>query len=406
MKRRLFLLVLTILSSVFLFAQNANAAPPKTTIESVNKTVTEQKAQIELLQGENENLKKQLNDLKEEVGIYRGDVRQSVSVLHDDMSHWQTQLSIIFTIITIVIGVIVPFLLNRSHDKRMEEILGKQGKELDTIKEAVKKSEDAAADTEAAAKKAEEAVTTTEDLKKELKKIKESINRESKAAEESAKKAKASELFAEAYAEKDPFKKKELYTEVLKIDPNSVAAYNNRGNTKNKLKDYVGAIEDCNKAIELKPDFALAYSNRGYAYWGLKEYDKALADYDEVIRLNPNMPEAFNNRGIVKFTKKDYDGALKDYEKALQLNKDNPEANSNLGELYYTINSFENSLIFLNRAIELDSTLTDPYMYRANIYRKMAESAKGQQKKEYLAKATADEAKLDSLKVNKEDDNN
>ena len=145
MKRQLFLLVLTILSSVFLFAQNTNAANPKTTIESVNKTVTEQKAQIELLQGENENLKKQLNDLKEEVGIYRGDVRQSVSELHDDMSHWQTQLSTIITIITIVIGAIVPFLLNRFHDKRMEGILEKQGKELDTIKEAVKKSEEAAA---------------------------------------------------------------------------------------------------------------------------------------------------------------------------------------------------------------------------------------------------------------------
>ncbi len=335
MKRRLFLLVLTILSSVFLFAQNANAATPKTTIESVNKTVTEQKAQIELLQGENEYLKKQLTDLKEEVGIYRGDVRQSVSVLHDDMSHWQTQLSIIITIITIVIGVIVPLLLNRSHDKRMEGILEKQGKELDTIKEAVKKSEEAVADTEAAAKKAEEAVTTTEDLKKELKKIKESINKESKAAEESAKKAKASELLAEAHAEKDPFKKKELYTEVLKIDPNSAEAFNGLGYARRALGDPEGAIKDYDSAIRLNPDYAVAYNNRGYAKRVLGDLDGAINDYDTAIRLNPEYAIAYGNRGYAKSKKGDSNGAINDYNKAISLNPEKHLYYSNRAKSYH-----------------------------------------------------------------------
>ena len=42
-------------------------------------------------------------------------------------------------------------------------------------------------------------------------------------------------------------------------------AYVNRGVAKSDLKDYVGAIEDCTKAIDLNPnnDNASAYNNRG-----------------------------------------------------------------------------------------------------------------------------------------------
>jgi len=42
--------------------------------------------------------------------------------------------------------------------------------------------------------------------------------------------------------------------------------YNNSGNAKQNLKDYKGAIQDYNKAIELDPKDARGYLLRGYAY--------------------------------------------------------------------------------------------------------------------------------------------
>lgn len=48
----------------------------------------------------------------------------------------------------------------------------------------------------------------------------------------------------------------------IEEEPNNIAAYNNRGYAKNKLKDTVGEIEDYTKAIDIDPkDELLAISD-------------------------------------------------------------------------------------------------------------------------------------------------
>tara|TARA_B100000768_G_C10918627_1_gene224671 strand:+ start:204 stop:422 length:219 start_codon:yes stop_codon:yes gene_type:complete len=51
-----------------------------------------------------------------------------------------------------------------------------------------------------------------------------------------------------------------------------------RGETKYNLKDYKGAIEDYNKAIEINPNYTYAYYNRGFAKYYLKDYNGACQD--------------------------------------------------------------------------------------------------------------------------------
>jgi tetratricopeptide (TPR) repeat protein len=43
-------------------------------------------------------------------------------------------------------------------------------------------------------------------------------------------------------------------------------AYNNRGYTKQSMGDWLGAIDDFNKAISLKGEIADFYMNRGNSY--------------------------------------------------------------------------------------------------------------------------------------------
>jgi Tfp pilus assembly protein PilF len=59
---------------------------------------------------------------------------------------------------------------------------------------------------------------------------------------------------------------------VLKIDPNFVPGYCNRGIAYIGKKNYVGAMADFEKAIQIDPDCAGAYTGRGNVYGEQKNY--------------------------------------------------------------------------------------------------------------------------------------
>jgi len=91
------------------------------------------------------------------------------------------------------------------------------------------------------------------------------------------------------------------------------------GNTKYELKDYKGALQDYNKAIELNPNYALAYYNRGVAKDKLKDYRRALQDYNKAIELNPNYALAYYNRGGAKIRLEQKNNGCLDLSKAGEL---------------------------------------------------------------------------------------
>ncbi len=52
------------------------------------------------------------------------------------------------------------------------------------------------------------------------------------------------------------------------------------------------------------------YFNSGKAKYKLKDYKGALQDFNKAIELNPKYPEAYNNRGIAKAQLQDYRGSF------------------------------------------------------------------------------------------------
>ena len=62
------------------------------------------------------------------------------------------------------------------------------------------------------------------------------------------------------------------------------SAYYNRGNAYYYKRNYDKAVEDYTEAIRLNPNYVDVYENRGSAYTAAK----AINDYTEAIRIKPN----------------------------------------------------------------------------------------------------------------------
>ncbi|PLS68466.1 MAG: hypothetical protein CV045_07695 [Cyanobacteria bacterium M5B4] len=111
----------------------------------------------------------------------------------------------------------------------------------------------------------------------------------------------------------------QLWTEILKLNPDNSAVWSNRGNVRLSQNKIEEAIADFSRSISLTPDEPDPYLNRGIAYERLKEWDKAITDYDRVLEINRQDAYAYNNRGNAYSGKGDWQRALENYDRATKL---------------------------------------------------------------------------------------
>ena len=103
------------------------------------------------------------------------------------------------------------------------------------------------------------------------------------------------------------------FTNSIRLNPTDNSAYYNRADVKATLKDYKGAIKDCNKALELVPNDYRTYFNRGLYYSKISDLKKAVADYDKTISLNSKFIPAYRQRGVTYSKLNNYESSLKDF---------------------------------------------------------------------------------------------
>ena len=84
------------------------------------------------------------------------------------------------------------------------------------------------------------------------------------------------------------------------------------------------AIQDYEQVIRLAPNTRAAFNNRGNVYVSKRQYERALADFEQAMRLAPDDAMYYRNRGNVFRLMGQYDRAIADYRKALSLKADAP----------------------------------------------------------------------------------
>lgn len=115
-------------------------------------------------------------------------------------------------------------------------------------------------------------------------------------------------------------------TEAIRLDPTRAVTWNNRGHAWDQKGEHDNAIKDYSEAIRLKPDYAAAHANRALARLAAGSCADAIKDATEAIRLDPGRAHAYVVRASARFQSGEYERTVQDLETAMRLDATNPPA--------------------------------------------------------------------------------
>lgn len=162
----------------------------------------------------------------------------------------------------------------------------------------------------------------------------------------------------------------DFYTKAIQADPSFTEAYINRASARcnASVRNYEGAIKDCDKAISQNSNFAQAYLARGIAEFGIGRYKEALESHDKAIALEEDSLEAYMHRSFTKFEIKDYIGADEDYDEVISIDPKFAEVYMphyvNRGNVKVKAGDNLGSIKYYDKAIKLYQKYAEAYRCR------------------------------------------
>lgn len=124
---------------------------------------------------------------------------------------------------------------------------------------------------------------------------------------------------AEAGANGDPTKQKEILEKLVAAYPNDERAHFNLGGYYFGQQDFTQAIGHYKKATELAPDYSTAFNILGYAYRQNEAYGDAENAFKKYIELIPNDPNPYDSYAELLLKMGRFDEAITQYNKALSI---------------------------------------------------------------------------------------
>lgn len=336
----------------------------------------------------------------------------------------------IISLIVGAFGVATPILLNLQARRKSEKALkavSDLSQNIDNINTGIISTQNRIDDVAKQINKDRKIINSQLSDITNIKKQVTTLQKRSKASENNARKsqlsAMISRLFSEALKEKDSNRAIELYSRILKLDPNDIESTGNRGLLYAHLKQYDKAIHDAKNCIKINPASSIGYTIMGYIYLNRKDYENAIKYCNEAIIRSPQnihnyrvIYEAYSERGewqlavealnalvgLNQAKSSDYNNrafayyklgkleiALADINEALLMCNDNDLEKANAydtrGCIYTNMgpDNYEFALNSFSKAIKLNPSLWDAYENRAALYQKMIENTSDPEQKEH-----------------------
>lgn len=115
----------------------------------------------------------------------------------------------------------------------------------------------------------------------------------------------------------------DYYNNAIRIKPEMVEPYYNKGLLSQELGMYNEALQTYSELLKIDPTYKEAHFNMGYVnMFYLKEYNQGSVHFNNAIKVAPDYYQAYYNRGYCYELLGDVNRALIDYENALKIKPD------------------------------------------------------------------------------------
>lgn len=142
----------------------------------------------------------------------------------------------------------------------------------------------------------------------------------------------------------------EIYSDLIKIAPDSSSFYYDRGKAKRRLEDHEGAVEDYLKAIDIDHDRVAYIVSLAVSYSYLDRTDDAIKEYKRAIKVEPRYAMSYYNLGGIYAKEKKYSKAIELFETSLVYSPQYTLAMMGLGDCYLKMNETDKACEWYKRA--------------------------------------------------------
>lgn len=185
------------------------------------------------------------------------------------------------------------------------------------------------------------------------------LQQRSKASENSARESQTSamisRLFSEALKEEDNNRAIELYTRILKLNPQETDALNNRSIAYSDTKQYQLAIQDAEQYIKLKPDAPNGYAIMGMIYSEQKNYSKAIKYCNIAIDKAPQDIRGYRTLSNIYLDCKQWQNSIDTFNIIAQKDQLTAKDYNNRAYAYYKLGKLEIALADANESLSMDN---------------------------------------------------
>ena len=165
----------------------------------------------------------------------------------------------------------------------------------------------------------------------------------------------------------------QLYSRLIKKDPQNAAAYANRGllwerlpvkNAKERAKNRAYAEQDYIRSLEINP-LPQTFNNLGGLYIDMGRNMDAINQFSDALDLEPNYFTARINRAIAEYRMGLTEAALSDFNQASFIKQEDASLFLNRGLVYFDLGQYEQAIEDFSHLIALEPQNARAYLERA-----------------------------------------